>query len=118
LWERLGWFRSIEAWIKAQLTHLDAPPTGPVEQVKHSFLSCVLRAPTMAGWIYFKASNGSSLMVNEAVLTQALARRFPWALPQLLVIDPARDWMLLVDFGREIGWGSSVETWTTPTCQR
>lgn len=110
LWEQPGWFRPSEVWINAQLTHLGTPSTGPVEQVKHSFLSCVLRAPTTAGWVYFKASNGSSLMVNEAVLTQALARRFPWALPQTLAIDPARDWMLLVDFGREIGWGAPVET--------
>jgi hypothetical protein len=49
-------------------------------------------------------------MVNEAMLTQALAQQFPLALPQVLAIDPTRDWMLLADFGREIGWGAPVET--------
>jgi hypothetical protein len=110
LWERPGWYQGAAAWIHEQLTQLGNPPTGPVEQVKHWFLSCILRAPTAQGLVYFKATNGSSLMVNEAVLTQALARRFPRAMPQPLTINPTCDWMLLADFGSEIGWEATIET--------
>ena len=109
-WERPGWYRTAEAWIHSQLTQLGNPATGPVEQVKHWCLSCILRVPTAQGLVYFKASNGSALMVNEAVLTQTLAQVFPTNMPQTLAIDSARDWMLLADFGAEIGWDASVET--------
>lgn len=110
LWEQPGWFRPTAAWITDQLTQMGNPATGPVEQVKHWFLSCILRVPTAQGWVYFKATNGSALMVNEAVLTQTLAQLFPMVMPQPLAIDPARDWNLLADFGAEIGWEASVET--------
>ncbi|MEZ4621103.1 MAG: phosphotransferase [Caldilineaceae bacterium] len=49
-------------------------------------------------------------MVNEAVLTQTLARLYPAVMPQTLAIDAARDWSLLADFGAEIGWEAPVET--------
>lgn len=110
LWERPGWLRLAAAWIESQLTQLGKPSTGPVEQVKHWCLSCILRVPTAQGLVYFKAANGSPLMVNEAVLTQTLAQFFPSVMPQPLAIDPACDWILLADFGAEIGWEASVET--------
>jgi hypothetical protein len=109
-WERPAWFRQAEAWIHNQLTHLGQPTTGPVEQVKLWFLSCILRVPTTQGMVYFKATNGSLLMVNEAVLTQRLAQLFPAVMPQPLAIDAARDWVLLADFGPEVGWDAAVET--------
>ncbi len=109
-WERPGWYSPTAAWVHAQLTQLGNPPTGSVEQVKNWCLSCILRTPTAQGLVYFKATNGSSLMVNEAVLTQALARIFPAAMPQPLAINPADDWMLLADFGHEIGWEAPIET--------
>lgn len=109
-WEHPGWFRQAEAWIHNQLTHLGQPPTGPVEQVKLWFLSCILRVPTAQGMVYFKATNGSPLMVNEAELTQRLAQLFPAVMPQPLALDGARDWVLLADFGPEVGWDATVET--------
>ncbi len=109
LWEQPGWVRPTAAWIEAQLSQLGNPATGPVEQVKHWFLSAILRVPTAQGWVYFKATNGSPLMVNEAMLTQRLAQLFPAVMPQPLAIDAERDWSLLADFGAEIGWGAPVE---------
>lgn len=109
-WEQPGWFQPTAAWIQQQLTALGTPATGPVEQVKQWFLSAILRVPTAQGWVYFKATNGSPLMVNEARLTQHLAKVFPAVMPQPLAIDAERDWSLLADFGPEIGWGAPVET--------
>jgi Phosphotransferase enzyme family len=110
LWEQPGWLRLAEAWIHSQLAQLGNPASGQLEQVKHWFLSCIWRIPTAQGWVYFKATNGSALMVNEAALTQTLFQLFPAVMPQPLASDPARDWLLLADFGSEIGWEASVET--------
>lgn len=109
-WEQPGWLRPTVAWITDQLRQIGIPATGPVEQVKHWVLSCILRMPTAQGWVYFKAGNGTPLMVNEAVLIQLLARLYPAVMPRPLAIDAARDWSLLADFGSEIGWTAPVET--------
>ncbi|MEZ4862013.1 MAG: aminoglycoside phosphotransferase family protein [Caldilineaceae bacterium] len=109
-WEQPGWFRLAVAWIHEQLTPMDHSATGPVEQVKHWCLSSILRVPTTQGWVYFKAAHGSPLMVNEALLTQTLARLYPAVMPQPLAIDATNDWLLLADFGAEIGWEAPVET--------
>lgn len=109
-WEQPGWLQPTVAWIQQQLTTLGNPATGPVEQVKQWFLSAILRVPTAQGWVYFKATNGSPLMVNEASLTQRLAQVFPAVMPRPLAIDAERDWCLLADFGPELGWGAPVET--------
>ncbi|HMN30441.1 MAG TPA: phosphotransferase, partial [Caldilineaceae bacterium] len=42
--------------------------------------------------------------------TQALAGLFPGALPTPIALEPGQDWMLLADFGPEVGWGAPVET--------
>lgn len=107
---RSGWRQAAESWIESQATALGYPLIGPIIQIKNWFLSCILCAPTTQGKIYFKASNGSPLMVNEAQITHALARLFPAHLPPPLTIEPAQDWMLLADFGEEIGWQAPVET--------
>lgn len=108
-WARPGWQRDTETWIRAQLVQLGNPATGPIEQIKHWFLSCILQAPTAHGQVYFKVTNSSPLMVNEAVVTQALAQLFPRFMPKPLWVDPVRQWMLLADFGSEVGWGAPVE---------
>ena len=107
---RSGWRQAAERWIESQVMALGYPLTGPIIQIKNWFLSCILCAPTTQGKVYFKASNRSPLMVNEAQITQALARLFPAALPAPLAIAPAQDWMLLADFGQELGWQAPVET--------
>lgn len=107
---RSGWRQAAESWIATQATALGYPLTGPITQIKNWFLSCILCAPTTQGKVYFKASNSSPLMVNEAQITHALARLFPEHLPPPLAIEPAQDWMLLADFGEEIGWQAPVET--------
>lgn len=109
-WEQPGWVRTVDAWIRQQLQQLGTPATGPLEQVKQWCLSAILRIPTTEGWVYCKAANGSKLMVNEAVLTQRLAQLFPATMPQPLALEPTRDWLLLADFGAEIGWGAAIET--------
>ncbi|HYF61183.1 MAG TPA: phosphotransferase [Herpetosiphonaceae bacterium] len=103
-WARPGWYAAASAWIADELGRLGLEPAGWPEQVKSWSLSCILRAPTAGGPVYFKVTNPSGLMANEAVVTAGLAELFPDVLPRLLATRPDQGWMLLADFGQEIGW--------------
>lgn len=105
---RPGWRHQAEVWIHSELARLERPPTGPVTLVKNWFLSCLLKVPTAQGTIYFKATHGSALMVNEAAMTRHLAERYPHAVPRPLAVHPELSWMLLDDFGAEVGWEAPV----------
>ncbi len=108
-WARPGWRAQAEEWIQAQLQQLGYQITGPLEEVRNWILSYVLRTPTDQGMIYFKTSGGSTLFVNEAVTTATLARLFPGQIPMPLCVDMDRNWMLLRDFGAEVGWKAPLE---------
>jgi aminoglycoside phosphotransferase (APT) family kinase protein len=72
-------------------------------------LSCVLRAPTTAGDVWFKTSIASPLFVNEGVVMRALAGLFPDHVPAPLAVEPERGWMVLAGFGTRVGWDASLE---------
>jgi hypothetical protein len=72
-------------------------------------LSCILRAPTVSGDVWFKASRDSPLFVNEAVVARELAGLFPDHVPAPLAVDAERRWMAMADFGRVLGWDAPVE---------
>lgn len=111
LWLTPGWFDEAATWITAELTSLGYTLTGAVEQVSNWVLSAVLRAPTTAGAVYFKAVADMPLFVNEPVMVQKLARLFPHNLPHPLAIEPDKRWMLMTDFGTDVGEGdASLET--------
>ena len=85
------------------------PLTGPVEQMQVWDLSCVLRAPTAAGHVWFKATAASPLFVNEGLVMGALAGLFADRVPAPLAVDPERGWMVLDDLGQEVGWEAPLE---------
>lgn len=109
-WARPGWYAAASAWIAAELERLGLEQIGRPEQVKSWSLSCVLCAQTSGGPVYFKVTSPSSLMANEAVVTAGLIALFPDSLPRLLATQPEHGWMLLADFGQEIGWEGALET--------
>jgi hypothetical protein len=97
-WEKKGWYDGAVAWIEEQLTRLAYTPTGPVEQVKTAWsCSCILRVPTTAGDLYFKATYARP--PAEVAVIQELARRWPSHVPTLVAVDGSRRWMLMEDFG-------------------
>ena len=108
-WARPGWFAQAESWIHVELERLGYTRAGPIEQFKSWCLSCILRAPTATGDVYFKVAADLPLFVNEAVVMQGLAERYPRHVPAPLRIDRERGWMLLPDFGRELGWAAPIE---------
>ena len=108
-WAARGWFAEAEAWLRSAMEAAGRPVTGPVRQVRVWELSCVLRAPTTAGDVWFKANLASPLFVDEGAVMATLAGLFPDRVPAPLAVDPGRGWMVLADFGEEVGWGAPVE---------
>jgi Phosphotransferase enzyme family len=108
-WAARRWLAEAEGWLAAEMAGLSRPVTGPVRQVRAWELSCVLRAPTAAGDVWFKTNTTSPLFVNEGVVMAALAELLGDAVPAPLAVDPERGWMLLADFGQELGWAAPVE---------
>ena len=108
-WAARGWFAGVERWLEDAMAAIGRPVTGPLEQVRVWELSCVLRAPTAAGDVWFKSNAASPLLVNEAVVLGALAGLFPERVPAPLAVDPERGWMVLDDFGEEVGLVAPLE---------
>lgn len=107
-WARPGWFAGAAAWIAASLAGRGEALVAPVEQVRSWSLSCVLRARTAAGAVYFKAATETDFFVNEPAVMAALAARYPGQIPAPLAVDAARRWMLLDDFGPPLGWAAPL----------
>src|SRR5215204_2166342 len=83
-WTARGWFAGAERWLHEAMAAIGRPLTGPAEQMQVWDLSCVLRAPTAAGHVWFKATAASPLFVNEGLVMGALAGLFGHRLPALV----------------------------------
>ncbi len=88
------------AWIHAALEHHGLWATGPIMQPHEFPWSTVLRVPTAAGDIYFKAPAPN--LRHEAALTRALTQYEPDCVLPLLAVDAERGWMLMPDGGTRL----------------
>ena len=101
--------RRAEAWIRSQLAGLGLSVLA-IEPLKSWAISVVLRVRTMdERAFFFKASRALPLFVNEGVVMTGLARMFPANVPMPLVVDEARGWMLLADFGLPLRMRATFE---------
>lgn len=101
-WSRPGWRDELVTWLRAELARLGRR-LAEVEQLKVWGISTVVRAGTDRGDVYFKVSAALPLFVNEAVVTELLAARFPGYVPRPLVVEPERGWILFEPFD-VLGW--------------
>lgn len=92
----------MEAWIRIALRVHGRQLTGPLEPIRWWPLSRVLRVPTNAGDLYFKASARYPLFANESLLVPYLATHVGAAVPAVLASDPETRWMLLEDVGHSL----------------
>ncbi|MEJ8566643.1 aminoglycoside phosphotransferase family protein [Elongatibacter sediminis] len=95
-WESVGWFDTASHWMEFQLDQLQMQATGSVEQHRiGSNAAALLRVGTSRGRVFLKAGYGRP--PAEAVLTRALAKRWPDRVPAPLAVDDERNWMLTAD---------------------
>jgi hypothetical protein len=106
-WTQPGWFEQASAWIGAELERQGLAANGPIEQPHVRPWSTVLRVPTSAGVLYFKAT--APMLAHEPALTQALAHWRPDCMPEVVAADLDRGWMLLRDSGESLRSHIQVE---------
>jgi hypothetical protein len=99
-WTDPSWRAGADAWIGEQLAGLGAEIVGEIDQMHVYDWSTVLRVPTGAGDVYFKANAPSQR--HEAGLVAILASRRPDCVPPLLAADLERGWMLMADAGSKL----------------
>jgi hypothetical protein len=96
-WARPGWRARAQAWIESQV----GGTVGDAEEVKIRPWSAVLRQPTGAGDVYFKANLPA--LANEPGLTRLLHRISPEHVLDVLADEPGEGWMLQADGGPTLG---------------
>jgi Phosphotransferase enzyme family len=96
-WTDLSWRVEAEQWIGARLAELGQALTAPIDQPHVRAWGTVLRVPTHAGTLWFKASIAP--LAYEVPLLEALRDHAPGRVPRLVAADAARAWMLLEDAG-------------------
>jgi hypothetical protein len=99
-WQDPHWLAGAHAWIEDRLAALGLRRTAGIEQPHVYPWSTVLRVPTEAGAVWFKAN--SDALRHEAALVDVVARRRPDVVPPPLALDPATGWMLMADAGEQL----------------
>jgi hypothetical protein len=111
-WARRGWFAQAQAWLTAQLEQLDYVLVPPLAQVRNWGISCVLRARTFTGALYFKAASTRPLFARESAVVQELAARYPAHMPLPVAMDHHQNWLLLADIGPDLRSTPDSQMWT------
>ncbi|MFK3979758.1 aminoglycoside phosphotransferase family protein [Micromonospora sp. NPDC050397] len=99
-WRDRDWLAGAHTWIDGRLDELGMSRTGVIEQPHVYPWSTVLRAPTEAGDVWFKAN--AEPLRHEAAVVERLAARRPDAVPPLLAADTTIGWMLMSDGGESL----------------
>ncbi|HSU02831.1 MAG TPA: phosphotransferase [Nocardioides sp.] len=99
-WREPDFTAAAHSWIDEALAGLGRARTGEVEQPHVTDWSTVMRVPTDAGTVWFKANDET--MVHEAAVLEVVASRSAGRVPAPLVRDPASGWMLLADAGARL----------------
>lgn len=106
LWTQSIWLEQVNCWIDQALHQHGIKRIGSIVQPHIRRWSTVLRVPTSAGDIYFKAVIPD--LAYEASLTQTLSHWYPDCVPQILATDRQQGWLLMLDGGMRLR--ESLET--------
>jgi Phosphotransferase enzyme family len=99
-WTDELWLEAAQEWIRERVDELGATLTGPIEQPHVRPWATVMRVPTDAGPVWFKAN--APVLAHEAAVVSVLVGTRPDALPELLAVDLERGWMLMGDGGQRL----------------
>jgi hypothetical protein len=108
-WEDPVWVATAHSWIGDRLGELGLTRTGEIEQPHVRDWSTVMRVPTDAGDVWFKAN--TEVLAFEAGLVALLAERRPDVVPPLLAWDDTSGWMLMADAGSTLRTVEPEEPW-------
>lgn len=108
-WEDPAWVGTAHGWIAERLGELGLTRTGAIEQPHVREWSTVMRVPTDAGDVWFKAN--AEALAYEAGLVARLAARRPDVVPPMLAWDPGTGWMLMSDAGAMLRHIEGEEAW-------
>lgn len=108
-WTRPEWPAEARAWASETLAGLGRPLTGPLKLIRSWSITSMLRGPTAAGDVYFKATRDLPLFVDEGRVQTGLAAWFPGEVPPPLATHPNHNWMVTADFGATLDWESPPE---------
>src|SRR5262245_50875223 len=100
IWHDPAWQQQAHLWIRLQADRQSIHITGEIEQPHVLPWSTVMRVPTDAGTVFFKATAAET--IYESALTQKLVEWFPDCMPELLAVDLLRGWMLVRDGGEQL----------------
>jgi aminoglycoside/choline kinase family phosphotransferase len=99
-WHDPNWQEQAHEWIRTEASRRSIQLSGEIEQPHAYAWSTVMRVPSNAGTLFFKATAAET--VYEAALTQKLAAWYPDCMPELVAVDIARGWMLMRDGGEQL----------------
>ena len=99
-WRDPAWLAQARAWIDGRLEERGIAVTGAIEQPHVYPWSTVLRIPTTAGDLWFKANDES--LRHEAALVERISTRRADLVPPLLAADTTSGWMLMADAGESL----------------
>ncbi len=99
-WVQPAWRAEADTWIAARLADLGLEPAGATEQPHVRWWSTVIRVPTTAGDLWFKANAAPHAF--EAQLLALLERVCPGSVPELVAHDADRAWVLMRDGGSRL----------------
>ncbi|HQX15055.1 MAG TPA: aminoglycoside phosphotransferase family protein [Anaerolineales bacterium] len=100
LWQNPEWQKQAHDWIRSEAAHNQLQLVGEIEQPHARAWSTVMRVPTNAGMIFFKATADET--IYEIALTQLLTNLQPDVMPDLIAVDTVRGWMLMRDGGEQL----------------
>jgi len=106
-WRDPAWLATARDWIEERLRDGGIGRTGEVEQTHVTAWSTVLRVPTSAGTLWFKANEPS--LRHEVVVVETVAARRPDLVPPLVASDPTTGWMLMADAGEQLRHVTAAE---------
>lgn len=99
-WRDPGFLDEAHAWIAERLAEQGRAVVGAVEQPHVTDWSTVMRVPTDAGVVWFKANDET--MRHEAAVTALVAPVSAGRVPMPLASDPRTGWLLLADAGARL----------------
>ena len=94
-WTDPIWLAGATAWIDEQVERTDE-----IEQPHIRPWATALRVPTTEGTLWFKANVPA--LAHELPVVEVLGARFPAAVPEVVALDEAHNWMLMRDGGEQL----------------